>query len=219
MHKIFVCLKTTIVTESHMPSNPSPSSSENGYTPSAPNRNSEIASPIEDEVTRIDAVRHHAGVAGHSILSLIFLLVSVVLITRGMLGEGALVLGIAYGVALNGVTSYAWDRLREYFASVIENGSTDSSPIHVARGLSVRTDILATVRDGITTRSQDSRRVSREMKVELLATTVIATGLLMALGTAVSVLRLVGLPVALYLFAGALLIGILGMNTGVTNSR
>lgn len=190
---------------------PANNSGVNGPTPNRSERDAGITAPIDDEVTRIEAVRHHAGVVGHGALGLVFLVATVVLVSRGMVGIGVLTLGIAYGVALNGITAYAWDRLREYFASVLGDGQEGTTPLHVPPNVSVKTDMLAATRNEVTaTGSRDSRRMPRETRVELLATTVLAGGVLAALGAAVAVFRLVGVQFGLYLFAATLAVGILG---------
>jgi len=190
-----------------MTANPTNGSGTNGQVTEA---GAGVVSPIDDEVTRIDAVRHHAGVVGHGALSLAFLAAAVVLVARGMVGSAVLTLGLAYGVALNGVTAYAWDRLREYFAAALGDGAADSTQVHVPRGVSVRTDLLAAARRSVAARTPRSGRVSTETQVELLATTVLAGGLLAALGAAVAVLRFAGLTLAVYLFVAVLLAGIVG---------
>ncbi len=190
---------------------PANNSGVNGYAQGRSDTDAGITAPIEDEVTRIEAVRHHAGVVGHGALGVAFLVASVVLASRGMVGTAVLTLGIAYGVVLNGVTAYAWDRLREYFASVLGDGQDGSTPLHVPPNASAKTDVLAATRNGVTAAgSADSRWVSWETRVELLATTVLAGGVLAALGAAVAVFRLVGVEFGLYLFAATLAVGILG---------
>ncbi len=78
---------------------------------------------IEGEVIRIEAVKYLEGGVGHAIGSLLFLIGSGILFFVGSpLLAWSLVIG-AILVTLNGVSIWAWGKLRDYFASSTADAS------------------------------------------------------------------------------------------------
>jgi len=100
---------------------------------------------IEGETTRVGAVRYLEGASGHGVLSTLFLLLAGSLFALGEWGPGVMTLVVAMGVSLNGLSIYAWDRLRAAFAT--DGGSDEEG----------------------STRTLTPHSLSAEMKAELLA--------------------------------------------------
>lgn len=138
---------------------------------------------VDAEVTRVEGIRYLEGASGHGVLSLLFLLAAAALAEVGRTGAAVMALVIAYGVALNGLSIYAWDRLRTYFASVVRG--TDDGP----------------------SRALVPHRISTEMKAELLAGFAMVGGFVVALGVALGVVRAVGPGLAVPLAVGTLAAG------------
>lgn len=128
---------------------------------------------MDDEVTRVQSVRYLEGASGHSVFSTLFLVVAVALLWAGRWGLGVVVVIVAFGIALNGLSIYAWDRLREAFES------TDT-------------------RDG-PDRSLSPHRLSPEMKAEMLAGATMVGTLVVGLVAATAVFRFVGLRTGVHL--------------------
>lgn len=147
-----------------------------------------VDSTVAEEVTRVEEVHYLEGASGHGVLSLAFLLGAVVLAAVGARGAGAMAVVVAYGVALNGLSIFAWDRLRLYFAGVAEAREAD---------------------DGAT-RDLTPHRLSAEMKAELLAGFTMVGGFTAALGVGLAIFRTVGVRVAIILAVGALAVGNVG---------
>lgn len=146
-----------------------------------------IDSTVDEEVTRVEAVRYLEGASGHGVLSLGFLLAGGTLVKFGAWGAGLMAVVVAYGVALNGLSIYAWDHLRVYFASVVGR-SDDPEP----------------------SRALTPHRISTEMKAELLTGFTMVGGFVVALGGAVRALQAVGTRVGLYLSVVALAVADVG---------
>lgn len=72
---------------------------------------------IDDEVTRLDAVRHLQGASGHTVGSSLFLLVGGLLWAVGYGILGGISISLAFLLSANGLSIWAWDRLRVYFES------------------------------------------------------------------------------------------------------
>jgi len=140
-----------------------------------------IDSTVAEEVTRVEAVHYLEGASGHGVLSLLFLLGAVILSQAGIAGGSVMAVVVAYGVALNGLSIYAWDRLRLYFATVVgdDDGETAS-------------------------RELTPHRISTEMKAELLTGFTMVGGFAVALAVGLGVLRTVGPGAALSLSVGTL---------------
>jgi len=82
LHKRSNCSRKNSDVGRHVTANPTNGSGTNGQVAEG---GAGVVSPTDDEVTRIDAVRHHAGVVGHGALSPAFLAAAVVLV--GALGR------------------------------------------------------------------------------------------------------------------------------------
>lgn len=81
---------------------------------------SDIDREIADEVTRTEAIKYLQGALGHAVASLLFLLFAG---TLWIAGFPILGLVTVFGAALlsaNGVSIWAWNRLREYFTGRVE---------------------------------------------------------------------------------------------------
>lgn len=74
---------------------------------------------IDDEVTRLDAVRHLQGASGHTVGSSLFLLVGGLLWAVGYGILGGISISLAFLLSANGLSIWAWNRLRAYFESRI----------------------------------------------------------------------------------------------------
>jgi hypothetical protein len=84
-----------------------------------------VGSTVAEEVVRIESVRWLEGATGHGIISLGFLSVAVFLLELGRRPSGLMAVLVAYGVALNGISIYVWNRLRRSLHAVFERRSTD----------------------------------------------------------------------------------------------
>jgi hypothetical protein len=70
---------------------------------------------IEGEVTRFDAVRYLQGASGHTVGSTLFLLGGGLLWVVGYEILGGINVALAFLLSANGLSIWAWDRLRVYF--------------------------------------------------------------------------------------------------------
>lgn len=129
---------------------------------------------MQDEVTRVEAVRYLQGVSGHGVFSTLFLVVSAALLWWGRLGIAVVTVVVAFGIALNGLSIYAWDRLRERFEAAVDDGTAPD-------------------------RTLTPYRLSPEMKAELLAGATMIGTLCVGFVAATALPRLVGVRGALWL--------------------
>ena len=141
----------------------------------------EDESTVTGEVTRVAAVTYLQGAT-----SLGFLAVAVGLVAAGRWDGGAIALVVAYGVALNGASIYAWDRLRDRFASA--DGRDDDRP----------------------ERTLGPPTVSPEMKAELLAGFTIVGTVAVGIALALAGIRRLGVHTTTGLLVGALVAGNVG---------
>lgn len=142
---------------------------------------------VEDEVTRVDAVRYLQGVTGHGILSTLFLAGAGLLAFLGRVGAGRLAVIVAYGIALNGVSIYAWNRLRDYFRSERTRAADPGSG-----------------------RELTPHRLSPETRAQLIGGFVMAGGLVAFLLFVLGAIRWLGLEYAIPVLAAGLAVGNLG---------
>lgn len=145
---------------------------------------SSVKSSVDEEVTRVEQVSYLEGASGHGVLSLLFLVGAVVLVRLGVRSGAVMAVIVAYGVALNGLSIWAWDRLREAVVSVVERGD-DAPPA----------------------RTLTPHRISTEMKAELVAGLVMVGGFVAFLGAVSGIVQLVSVRTTVYLFVGALAAG------------
>jgi len=163
---------------------PARNSGGEGDSPDATERDSWIGAPlIEGEVTRVEEVKHYASALGHGVLSFVFLSVAIVLVDYGMVGTAFLMVGFAYAIVLNWVTSQAWDRLRAFLDAKIG----EESPEMVAPNWPIHRD-----------------------RVELLAMFILGTALVPVFGAGIAVLSVLSTETAVYLFSAVLFAGLLG---------
>lgn len=123
---------------------------------------------MEDEVVRLEAVQYLQGATAHGIASLGFLAVSVGLLSYGAWGLGVVTTVVAYGIALNGLSLYVWDRLQAHFTSRTDSPSSASE------------------------RTLTPHRLSPETKADLLGGFVMVGSFVIMLGVASAVLRWFG---------------------------
>ncbi|MEF8867742.1 MAG: hypothetical protein V5A85_04430 [Haloarculaceae archaeon] len=141
---------------------------------------------MDDEVTRVEAVRYLEGAAGHGVASTLFLLAAGPLLYLGEWGGGVVAVLVAFGVAVNGFSIYAWDRLRELLRPAVE-------------------------RDGeLTDRSLTPYRPSTEMRTELLSGLIMVGGFALLLRVGLLALDLFGPRRTVYFAVGGLGAGNLG---------
>jgi hypothetical protein len=81
---------------------------------------SSIGSDIEGEVTRIERVRYLKSGPGHSVISLLFLVLSGILMWIGYRSVAWVTVVVAFGVVLNGLSIFLWDWLRAQIVSAVE---------------------------------------------------------------------------------------------------
>lgn len=141
---------------------------------------------MDAEVTRVESVSYLEGASGHGVLSTLFLVVAGVLLYLGRWDGGVVAVVVAFGVALNGFSIYAWDRLRERLRPAVERD----------RGRADRT--------------LTPYRPSPEMRAELLSGLVMVGTFAVVLGVGVLSLELLGPRPVVYLAVGGLGIGNLG---------
>jgi len=145
-----------------------------------------VRTGMEDEVTRVESVTELRGVSGHGAASTLFLSLRAAFAVVGQWGAATLTLIVAYGVAANGLSMYAWDE--------------------------VRARVRATADDAESDRKLTVHRLSPETKADLLGGLVIAVGFV-AVVTVVTVgFRYVGLGgrTAVVLAGSALAVGNVG---------
>ena len=141
---------------------------------------------MDDEVTRVEAVSYLEGASGHGVASTLFLLAAGPLLYLGEWGGGVVAVIVAFGVAVNGFSIYAWDRLRELLRPVVE-------------------------RDGERPeRSLTPYRPSTEMRTELLSGLIMVGGFALLLRVGLLTLDLFGPRRTVYLAVGGLGAGNLG---------
>lgn len=145
---------------------------------------SSIDSTVAEEVTRVEWVRYLQGASGHAVLSLSFLVAAMLFVRLDRAGVGAMAVVVAYGVALNGISIYAWDRLRIYFASVVASPDDARSP-----------------------RTLTPHRIPTEMKAEFLTGFTMVVAFSAALAFGMAALRTIGFGLAAYLAVGVLAFG------------
>lgn len=141
---------------------------------------------MEDEVTRVEAVGYLEGATGHAVLSTLFLVVAWLLLYLDAWGGGVAALVVAFGIALNGVSIYLWDRLRELLRPVVERDGE-------------RAD-----------RTLTPYRPSAEMRVELVSGLLMVGGFVVVLGLGIVSLELLGARTVVYLAVGGLCAGNVG---------
>jgi hypothetical protein len=107
------------------------------------------------------------------VFSTLFLVVSAALLWWGRLGTAVVTVVVAFGIALNGLSIYAWDRLRERFEAAVGGAAPD--------------------------RALTPYRLSPEMKAELLAGATMIGTLCVGFVAATALPRLVGVRGALWL--------------------
>lgn len=112
---------------------------------------------MEDEVTRLEQVGLLEGVTGHGVFSTVALGGAALLLALGDRGLAAVLVVVGYGIALNGLSIYAWDRIRDRVEAAF---SRDEGP----------------------ERSLTPYRMSAEMKAELVAGFALVGGLIALLG-------------------------------------
>lgn len=137
---------------------------------------------MEDEVTRVEQVTFLEGATGHGVVSTLALAGAALLLALGQRGMASVAVAVAYGIALNGLSIYGWDRIR-------------------ARAEA------AFARDGEPERELTPHRVSAEMKAELVAGFALVAGLIALLGLLVVVSRITDTGTVLVLAMVALGLG------------
>lgn len=97
----------------------------------------DVDGKVEGEVTRLDAVRHLQGASGHTVGSSLFLLVGGLLWVVGYEILGGINIILAFLLSANGLSIWAWDRLRVYFERpVLEPDETEPTRTLTAEPLS-----------------------------------------------------------------------------------
>jgi len=141
---------------------------------------------MQDEVTRLESVTYLQGVAGHGVVSTLFLCLTGVFATVGEWGLATLTLVIAYGIAANGLSMYAWNEVHDRVRVRAETPNAD-------RELTVH-------------------RISPGTKADLLGGCVIAVGLVSVATVVIVVVRYTGLdwPTTVALAGGGLAVGNVG---------
>jgi hypothetical protein len=124
---------------------------------------------MRDEVTRVDGVAYLRGMSAHAAGSSLFLCPTATFAALGRWGAATLTLVVAYGVAANGLSMYAWDEVHARTRATEENEEPD-------RELTVH-------------------RLSPETKADLLAGLVIALGVVAVAVVATAAFRYAGLNV------------------------
>lgn len=102
----------------------------------------EIGGEIEDEVTRTEAVRYLQGALGHAVGSILFLLLGGLLWVVEYTLLAFVSIAVVFLLSANGLSIWAWDRLRTYFAArTAHPGETDLTRTLVASPLSVESRV------------------------------------------------------------------------------
>jgi len=149
-------------------------------------QNEPVGSTVAEETVRIERVRYLEGASGHAVLSLVVVLVAGVLLYQNRRGVAVVVLLVSYGVALNGLSIFIWDKLRVYFESTF-GGERAEAP----------------------NRTLTAHQVSTEMKAELAAGAAMVGGFIAFLLLVLGLLRTLGPQQALILAVGCLILGCL----------
>jgi hypothetical protein len=140
---------------------------------------------MDDEVIRLEQVRLLQGATGHGVFSTLALAAAGLLLAVGERGPAVLLVVLAYGIALNGLSIYAWDDLRARAEARFERGREPD-------------------------RALTPHRISAEMKAELLAGLVIAGSLILVLGVSFRLAQLLGIGTMLPLSIAGLAVGNVG---------
>lgn len=146
-------------------------------------QNHSVGSSIAGETTRVEAVRYLEGASGHGVFSLALLLLACIFLYENMFGTAVLAGLIAYGVALNGLSIYLWDKLRLYFGTRFRNADSEA------------------------TRTLRVHQISPEMKAELASGAVIVGGFSIFLGVVLGLVRTVGFQQTAVLAGAGLALG------------
>lgn len=129
---------------------------------------------VDGEVTRLEQVKYLQGATGHGVASTAFLVVAGGLLAVGAWGAAVVTVVVAFGVALNGASIFAWDRLRACFESLLAERRTEPE------------------------RTLGPPRIPVEMQVEMLAGLLMLVGLVGLLGTLFQLFVLLDARLALY---------------------
>jgi hypothetical protein len=148
---------------------------------------SSAGSDIEGEVTRIEQVRYLKGGPGHSVISLLFLVLSVILMWVGYGSIAWIAVVVAFGVVLNGLSIFLWDRVRAHIVSAVE-----------------RSDEA----DG--NRTLTPHRISTEAKAQLGAGLLLVGSFVVTVALLVETLTRLGSRTGFVLMFGVLALGNLG---------
>lgn len=138
---------------------------------------------MEDEVVRIEAVKYLMGASGHGALSTLFLILWGLLVALGEWSLGLIVLVVAAGIGVNGVSLFVWDRLTERFEMSAESV------------------------DRTTTRTLRPHRISSEMRAEMLAGFVMVSVFVLLVTVVVLTIQALEARTAVYLSASVLALG------------
>jgi hypothetical protein len=141
---------------------------------------------MDDKVTRVEAVTYLQGVSGHGVVSTLFLSLTAGLAAIGRWGTAMLTVIVAYGVAANGVSMYAWDAVHARIRPPAEDDGPD--------------------------RELRAHRLSAETKADLAGGFVIAAGIVGIAAVGTVAVRYGGLDgrTAVILAGGALAVGKVG---------
>lgn len=140
---------------------------------------------IEGEVTRVPAVTYLEGASGHAVGSSLFLLVGGLIWLSGRPRVGLAAVAVAFLISANGISIWAWNRLRERF-------ETPEGP------------------DDTPTRTLAANPVSRESAAELKAGAVMSVVLVGVLVVGLVALKSVDPATVGTVAAGGLAIGNVG---------
>jgi len=138
----------------------------------------------EGEVTRVEAVEYLDGGVGHAVGSTLFVVAGAAVWLTGRPAHSAYVFAIAFLLAGNGLSIWAWSRLHDYF------GARVSRPDSAGE-----------------TRTLRARPISPRSRVTLLAGAVMVPTLAVALVLAVLVVQVLGPVLAGSVFVGILVLG------------
>lgn len=141
---------------------------------------------LQDEVTRVEGVRYLEGASGHAVFSTVSLVVASALLAFGRGGLALVAVIVAYGVAMNGLSIYAWDRMRSSLRSWFERSTEEPS------------------------RTLTGYRPSPEMKAELAAGFLMIGSLILLLVAGMTTVRTVGVASGVQLSIGGLLVANVG---------
>lgn len=148
---------------------------------------SSIGSDIEGEVTRIEQVRYLKGGPGHSVISLLFLVLSGVLMWVEYRSVAWVTVIVAFGIVLNGLSIFLWDWLRARIVSAVERPEEAASD-----------------------RTLRPHRISTEAKVQLGAGLLMIGMFVLTVALLVETLTRLGSRIGFLLLFGGLALGNLG---------